>query len=234
MGSWTLVIFMPALPTCLARDVAASGPTDVVAVGDSARVLRETGTGFAVETVPVTANLLAVDVAAPDLAVAVGAGGMVLRWSGAQNRLFLNNGAGVFADFTVARLPADADLSADLALADADLDGDLDVIATDDATPPSTTYHVYAFRGTGALMWKTVPKNFFGSTLSAGHPVVADVLGNGEPEVLVSTNTEICVLSRSGVQLTDNGAHAAGSFSFYTDTTVSNGTLSRTGPPKSR
>jgi FG-GAP-like repeat len=107
------------------------------------------------------------------------------------------------------------------ALADLDGDGTLDVVATDDATPPSTTHHVYAFRGTGALMWKTVPKNFFGSTLSAGHPVVADVLGNGDPEVLVSTNTEICILSKTGVQLTDNGAHAPGSFSFYTDTTVS-------------
>jgi hypothetical protein len=107
------------------------------------------------------------------------------------------------------------------ALADLDGDGILDVVATDDNTPPSTTFHVYAFRGTAAMLWKKAPKNFFGSTLSAGHPVVADVLGDGKPEVLVSTNTEIAVLSNAGVQLTDDGSHAPGSFSFFTDTSVS-------------
>jgi hypothetical protein len=107
------------------------------------------------------------------------------------------------------------------ALADLDGDGVLDVVATDLNDGPSATFHVYAFRGNGTQMWKTVPKNFFGSSLSAGQPVVADILGDGKPEVLVSTNTEICVLSNTGVQLTDNGSHAAGSFSFYTETTVS-------------
>jgi hypothetical protein len=150
----------------------------------------------------------------PDIVVGTG-----LFWPGRAHRLyaFRCNGSAlpgwpVSTDGQVITAPA---------LADLDGDGKLDVVATDDASAPSTTYHVYAFRGTGALMWKTVPRNFFGSTLSAGHPVVADVLGNGDLEVLVSTNTEICVLSRGGTQLTDNGTHAPGSFSFYTDTTVS-------------
>ncbi len=103
------------------------------------------------------------------------------------------------------------------ALADLDGDGVLDVVATDDNSSPSTTYHVYAFKGNGTQLWKTVPKDFFGSTLSAGSPVVADILGNGDPEVIVSTNGELCVLSKSGVQLTDNGSHAPGSFSFVAD-----------------
>jgi len=118
-------------------------------------------------------------------------------------------------------VPTDGQVITAPALADLDGDGVLDVVATDDNTAPSSTFHIYAFRGTGAMLWKTAPRNFFGSTLSAGHPVVADVLGNGDLEVLVATNTEICVLSRSGVQLTDDGSHAAGSFSFYADTTIS-------------
>jgi FG-GAP-like repeat/FG-GAP repeat len=107
------------------------------------------------------------------------------------------------------------------ALADLDGDGTLDVVATDDNTSPSTTFHVYAFKGNGTLLWKTVPKDFFGNTLSAGHPVVADILGDGSPEVIVSSNTELCVLSKSGVQLTDDGTHPAASFSFFGETTMS-------------
>ncbi len=150
----------------------------------------------------------------PDIIVGTG-----VYWPGRAHRLYAFRCDGSAAPGWP--VSTDGQVNTAPALADLDGDGVLDVVATDDATAPSTTYHVYAFRGTGALMWKTVPKNFFGSTLSAGHPVVADVLGNGDLEVLVSTNTEICVLSKSGVQLTDNGSHAPGAFSFYTDTSVS-------------
>src|SRR5262249_24655042 len=110
------------------------------------------------------------------------------------------------------------------ALADLDGDGILDVIVTDytaDMPAPVPPEHVYAFKGSGTLLWKTQPKDYFGNTLSAGDPVVADVLGDGNPEVLFSTNSEICVLSRTGVQLTDDGTHKPGAFSFYTTSAVS-------------
>ena len=45
-----------------------------------------------------------------------------------QNRLYLNNGAGVFTDATSTNLPADSDNSFAVALGDVDDDGDLDII----------------------------------------------------------------------------------------------------------
>jgi hypothetical protein len=108
----------------------------------------------------------------------------------------------------------------------ADLDGDNlpDVVVTDDNSGPSATYHVYAFKGTGAPVagWAggKIPKDYFGTTANAGDPVVADVLGTGLVEVLVPTNGEICVFSNTGLQLTDNGTHQTGAFSFNVGGTV--------------
>ena len=115
------------------------------------------------------------------------------------------------------------------ALGDLDGDGIPEVIVTDDNSGPSGMFHVYAFRGTGSPFWSPLPgqpvggrqpKDYFGLTLSAGDPVVADVLNGVEPEVLVPTNGEICVFSSTGVQLTDNGSHVSGTFSFNVAGTV--------------
>jgi hypothetical protein len=100
------------------------------------------------------------------------------------------------------------------ALADLDNDGTLDVIV------PDESYNLYAFRGTGAQMFKMVPKGFFGVTLSADSPIVADISGDGVPEVMVAVNTEIAVVSNTGVQLTDDGTHPPGAKSYYMPTTT--------------
>jgi hypothetical protein len=118
------------------------------------------------------------------------------------------------------------------ALADLDGDGVLDIVVTDMdcSTGSAQNFNVYAFKGTGALLWKTNPKAYAGVNLSAGQPVVADVLGDSKPEVLVPTNSEICVLSNTGVQLTDAGSpHNAGEFSLYMPTAASSATLTVTG-----
>ncbi len=103
------------------------------------------------------------------------------------------------------------------ALGDLDGDGIPDVVACDDNSGPSATFHVYAFKGTGALLWSRQPKdysfNLTHATTNAGDPVIADILNGPEPEVLVPTNGEICVFSNTGVQLTDDGSHPAGGFS---------------------
>jgi len=47
---------------------------------------------------------------------------------GRQNRLYLNDGAGVYTDATTARLPVDRDFTRAVALGDVDADGDLDLV----------------------------------------------------------------------------------------------------------
>lgn len=114
-------------------------------------------------------------------------------------------------------------VSSSPALADVNADGVLDVVVTDDATPPSTSAHVYAFNGrNGAQIWKVSPKSFSGVTTNAGEPIVADVLGDAKPEVLVPVNTDVCVLdAATGVQLTESAASSSKP-SFYTPTALSN------------
>jgi hypothetical protein len=106
------------------------------------------------------------------------------------------------------------------ALADVNGDGKLDVVVTDDNTGPSNTFHVYAFKGDGTQLWAAVPKEFFGATLSAGPPIVADVLGDGI-DILVPTNTSVAVFSHTGALLSDGGTHPPGAYAFYTPTSLS-------------
>lgn len=97
------------------------------------------------------------------------------------------------------------------ALADLDGDGHPEVIVSDMdcSTGDSHTAqnnNVYAFKGSGALLWKVKPLAVSGFNLNAGQPVVADILGDTKPEILVATNTEIAIISSTGVQLTSSAA----------------------------
>lgn len=101
--------------------------------------------------------------------------------------------------------------------------GQMDVVATDynkNGTPNVNQFHVYLIRGDGTILWSRVPIDYFGVNLSAGQPVVADVLGDGNLEILVATNWEIAIFSSTGVQLTDAGSpHTKGT--LYAAGTVS-------------
>ncbi|KAA0252449.1 VCBS repeat-containing protein [Acidobacteria bacterium ACD] len=108
------------------------------------------------------------------------------------------------------------------ALGDLTGDGVPEVVVTDNDRSPSTTFHVYAFGGDGTQLWKSQPRNFFGTTLNASEPVIADVAGDGTVEVLVPTNTEVAVFSAAGVQLTEDGAPYTGAPSYFTETSVFN------------
>ncbi len=107
------------------------------------------------------------------------------------------------------------------ALGDLDNDGVVDVVVTDDNTGPSHLFHVYAFKGTGAPVagWTAsgkVVRGTSGESLSAGDPVIADVLAGGPgsgKEVLVPQNSEIVVFDAAGTQLTKNGS-TSGVFSL--------------------
>ncbi|HEY3122589.1 MAG TPA: VCBS repeat-containing protein [Thermoanaerobaculia bacterium] len=100
------------------------------------------------------------------------------------------------------------------ALGNIEGDARLEVVVTDENA------NVYAFRADGSLIFKTKPKSFFGTSSNADNPIIADVTGDGVPEILVATNTEIAVLTASGAQLTDDGSHD-GRKSYYMDTAAS-------------
>jgi hypothetical protein len=108
------------------------------------------------------------------------------------------------------------------ALADLTGDGKPEVIISDDPDGPNGPF-LYAFQGSGQLLFKMQPKSFFGTTPNVGDPVVADVDGDGQPDILVAVNTEIAVVSRTGAQLTDPGPSTSNDprVTYYTDTAVS-------------
>jgi hypothetical protein len=100
------------------------------------------------------------------------------------------------------------------ALADLDGNGQLDVVITDENA------NLYALRGNGTQIFKMKPKSFFGTSPNADNPVVADLNGNGSLEILVAVNTEIAVVSATGIQMTDDGSHD-GRKTYYTETSPS-------------
>jgi len=108
------------------------------------------------------------------------------------------------------------------ALGDLDGDGLVDVVVTADNTLSAGTFHVYAIKGNGTVLWSGVPKDFFGATLSAGEPVIADIVGDSNPEVLVPDNGSVAVFSSTGTLVSDNGSHPGGTtYDFYTANSLS-------------
>lgn len=100
-------------------------------------------------------------------------------------------------------------------LVNLDNDPELEVVTTADNTLSSGTFRLYGFDGDGGKLFESIPKDFFGVTLSAQSPVVGDMLGpDAEPEILVPSNSSVVVFSKTGAQLTDDGTHAPGALSF--------------------
>lgn len=100
-------------------------------------------------------------------------------------------------------------------------DGIPEVVVTADNTSPATTYRVYAFRGNGSQLFVAQPSDFGGTTnIQAKDPVIADILGDTNPEVIVPYNTELAVFDRFGNLLIEtDGFPDSGSLpNFYTPT----------------
>jgi hypothetical protein len=112
------------------------------------------------------------------------------------------------------------------ALAQLEAGGGLEVVVSS-RLASNNTHWMQAFRGNGtALFTAKQPFDFSHANLSIGTPIVADVLGDGNPEILVPSNGEAVVFTSTGVQLTeDNGTVTANQPSFAGNTTVSNVTV---------
>jgi hypothetical protein len=91
----------------------------------------------------------------------------------------------------------------------ADLDGDeVPEVVVTTRMPDGSLHYLAAYRGNGTQVFTpVVVRELFGNSLSAGDPVVGDVFDGGasddDPEILVPTNSEIAVFSKTGARLTD-------------------------------
>jgi VCBS repeat protein len=97
------------------------------------------------------------------------------------------------------------------ALADLNGDGILDVVISDDAA------FLYGIRGNGTVLFQMKPKTYTGaSAVSVGDPVLAQV-GSQNPAILVGgVGFDVTIVSKSGVQISDDGSHGAGMLTYTT------------------
>ncbi|MEM7199228.1 MAG: VCBS repeat-containing protein [Planctomycetota bacterium] len=143
----------------------------------------------------------------------------VLVPSSQQNRLFLNEGSGVFREAPAGRIPATGEPTLDLALGDVDGDGDLDLVAGNGWTGYSSSY--YPVPGQNRLFLNDGIGNFVDVTETqlavppayANAVALGDLDGDGDLD-LVTANGELYAVRQNGLYLNDG----SGTFTDVTAT----------------
>ena len=104
-----------------------------------------------------------------------------------QNRLYLNNGAGVFTDATAGRMPAVIDRTQSLALGDVDGDGDLDLLVGNGIFHYGAQNKLYRNNGAGVFSDATAT-HLPAHLASSGALALGDLDGDGDLD-LIAGNT---------------------------------------------
>ncbi|MEM7205605.1 MAG: VCBS repeat-containing protein [Planctomycetota bacterium] len=110
---------------------------------------------------------------------------VVFASRGAQNRLYLNDDAGLFVDATAARLPVDADPTTCVTALDVDGDGDLDLLFGN----RGRQNRLYLNDGSGVFVDRTavrLPPDLDRTTSLA----TGDVDGDGDPDLVVGNGVD--------------------------------------------
>jgi hypothetical protein len=135
-----------------------------------------------------------------DLDVLVGNTGVGL--AGAANRLYRNDGSGVFTDAT-ALLPPHVDQTSSVALADVDEDGDLDALIGNYGFSVGGQNRLYLNDGTGSFSDATAEIPTAAS--NAGPLVTGDIDGDGDVDVVSADGGRLRILSNLTRQVSWRG-----------------------------
>jgi hypothetical protein len=97
------------------------------------------------------------------------------------------------------------------ALANLDADAPLEIVATDDQA------FLYAIEGNGSQIFKMKPKTYLGAAAPAANEPILAQLGTNNPLILLGgANFDVTLVSKSGVQLSEDGSHGAGMLIYST------------------
>ncbi|MCX5666920.1 MAG: FG-GAP-like repeat-containing protein, partial [Candidatus Omnitrophica bacterium] len=116
----------------------------------------------------------------------------VVGASSLRNRIYLNNGSGVFTDATESLLPEDSEYSEVLDCGDIDADGDIDIIVAND-----NQNAVFINNGSGVFEDQTtdrIPTNYFASKDTR----LGDMNGDGYLDIVMLGNDKTSLLFNDG------------------------------------